>query len=408
MIRATTVPSRTELVVRIPCDESWMGGLNYIESLLATLSTLPADERPSVHLRLTLALRPETLARLRAFPVVSDARRDRDLLGRLFRRTPLPTMLGSPVAHLLRQRRSGADRVVFPVMEAAPDLRHPLYWITDFQHLHLPQFFSAEECLRRHRLFAGIAAADGVLIVSSRAALEDFRRLFPAARVKVRVWSFCSNIADDAAADAEAVRQRYGLPEKYLYLPNQFWAHKNHLTVFRALTLLRRQEIRPVVVCTGSQSDFRHPGHFAELESYLRESGLTDQVKFLGIVPRADQRAILGCCAAIVQPSLFEGWSTVVEDAKAVGRPIFLSDIPVHREQVMGEDCLFPPLSAEALAQSIARRWGSLAPGPDHESERRAREATEQRRVGMARQFLGIIEEARLSAASTALGRATG
>jgi glycosyltransferase involved in cell wall biosynthesis len=131
---------------------------------------------------------------------------------------------------------------------------------------------------------------------------------------------------------------------------------------------------------------------------------LTEQVKFLGVVPRADQRAILGCCAAVVQPSLFEGWSTVVEDAKAVGRPIFLSDIAVHREQLADEESLFPPLSADALAQSIARRWRSLAPGPDRESERRARDATDQRRLGQARQFMRLAEEARSSGTPTAGG----
>jgi hypothetical protein len=36
---------------------------------------------------------------------------------------------------------------------------------------------------------------------------------------------------------------------------------------------------------------------------------------------------------AIIQPSLFEGWSTVVEDAKAMNQTIILSDLRVHKEQ---------------------------------------------------------------------------
>jgi glycosyltransferase involved in cell wall biosynthesis len=34
-----------------------------------------------------------------------------------------------------------------------------------------------------------------------------------------------------------------------------------------------------------------------------------------------------------INPSLFEGWSTTVEEAKALGKFIILSDIKVHREQ---------------------------------------------------------------------------
>ena len=36
---------------------------------------------------------------------------------------------------------------------------------------------------------------------------------------------------------------------------------------------------------------------------------------------------------AVIQPSLFEGWSTVVEDARALGKPMILSDFPVQIEQ---------------------------------------------------------------------------
>ena len=42
----------------------------------------------------------------------------------------------------------------------------------------------------------------------------------------------------------------------------------------------------------------------------------------------------------LFSPSLFEGWSTVVEDAKACNKHIILSDLPVHYEQV-SENCDF-------------------------------------------------------------------
>ena len=34
-----------------------------------------------------------------------------------------------------------------------------------------------------------------------------------------------------------------------------------------------------------------------------------------------------------MQPSLCEGWGTVLEDAKVLDKAVLLSDIPVHREQ---------------------------------------------------------------------------
>lgn len=53
---------------------------------------------------------------------------------------------------------------------------------------------------------------------------------------------------------------------------------------------------------------------------------------------------------AIIQPSLFEGWSTVVEDAKAMNQCIIASDLSVHREQLADEGNFFNPHQPESLA----------------------------------------------------------
>ena len=52
---------------------------------------------------------------------------------------------------------------------------------------------------------------------------------------------------------------------------------------------------------------------------------------------------------AIIQPSLFEGWSTVVEDAKAIDKLVIVSDILLHREQIELNCLFFDPHSASSL-----------------------------------------------------------
>ncbi len=56
---------------------------------------------------------------------------------------------------------------------------------------------------------------------------------------------------------------------------------------------------------------------------------------------------------AIIQPSLFVGWSTVVEDAKAMNQSLILSDIRVHREQINRNVDFFEPENAKQLAQIL-------------------------------------------------------
>ncbi|TIP85862.1 MAG: glycosyltransferase family 4 protein [Mesorhizobium sp.] len=83
-----------------------------------------------------------------------------------------------------------------------------------------------------------------------------------------------------------------------------------------------------------------------------KQSAMTARLVFLGLIPYNDVVALIGAADYLLNPSHFEGWSTTVEEAKALGTPMLLSDIPLHREQAP-ESLFFAPDSAEALAQRL-------------------------------------------------------
>ena len=92
---------------------------------------------------------------------------------------------------------------------------------------------------------------------------------------------------------------------------------------------------------------------------------------------------------AVIQPSLFEGWSTVVEDARALGKRIAISDIPVHLEQHPPGARVFARDSAESLAAILAEWWTTLAPGPEP-SEAAAQTAAAGALLASGARFLEI------------------
>ena len=55
----------------------------------------------------------------------------------------------------------------------------------------------------------------------------------------------------------------------------------------------------------------------------------------------------------IVNPSYFEGWSTVVEEAKILNKKIILSNIDVHKEQNPKYSYYFDPNNPKELSQKI-------------------------------------------------------
>jgi glycosyltransferase involved in cell wall biosynthesis len=62
---------------------------------------------------------------------------------------------------------------------------------------------------------------------------------------------------------------------------------------------------------------------------------------------------------AVIQPSFFEGWSTVVEDAMAVNTPVIASSLDVNIEQLADKGLYFDPGNVNSLV-SILRDYDRL------------------------------------------------
>jgi glycosyltransferase involved in cell wall biosynthesis len=70
----------------------------------------------------------------------------------------------------------------------------------------------------------------------------------------------------------------------------------------------------------------------------------------LGLIPRDDQLTMMRHSQAVIQPSLFEGWSTVIEDAKSLQVPVVASNLTVNVEQLGERGLYFNPNNPDELA----------------------------------------------------------
>ncbi len=266
-------------------------------------------------------------------------------------------------------------------------------WIPDFQHRYLPQLFTEAEIAKRNRGIEALVQDAPTIVLSSKTAAEDLKRFHPAADHKAEVLTFATFpdpgwYSDDCGEDLS------WLPSRFFLVSNQFWKHKNHLVLFEALHLLAAKGIRPVVVCTGQLQDFRDPDYANLILQSLHKMGIANQVLLLGLVARRSQIEMMRRSLAVVQPSLFEGWSTVVEDSRVLGKRCVLSDIAVHREQDPPGALFFDPANPQALADRLAEAWETLTPGPDTNAETEARERAEKRLAEVGRTFLDIARRA--------------
>lgn len=270
-------------------------------------------------------------------------------------------------------------------------------WIPDFQHLNHPEFFPQAEIARRDAAQRRIFSAATRVVVSNQCGFEDAVRHFPQATDRIVVLPFVMFLGRNwRQPDAPAVARRLGLPPKFLLFPAQFWKHKNHACLFEAIRLARDRAgcSGITLLSTGHPEDARDPKHAPALRAYIHEHGLEDAIRILGLIPREDQVQLMRGAVAIAQPSFFEGWSALVEEARSLGKIIFASDIPMHREQAFEGMHLFDPNAPEALADLIAAQWPQLPPGPDPDREALAERAYLERIEGFARAFARICRDA--------------
>jgi len=268
-------------------------------------------------------------------------------------------------------------------------------WIADFQHLHMPEMFSNRELKVRDRLFIDLARMCRRLVVSSESVRKDFESFAPAYRDRVDVLPFVAHIRE-SVFDSDPLEQlkSYKIPGKFFHLPNQFWKHKNHVVVLEALKLLSEKKSDIFVVCTGNEKDHRNPGYFESLKDFIVKNGLQERIALLGLVPLDHLYALMRQSIALVNPSLFEGWSTTVEEARSLGKRILLSDIPVHREQAPPGGTYFSAPDPEDLVEKMMKVWNETDAGPDLDMERAARASRHKRTTVLAKRFIEIVNKA--------------
>jgi glycosyltransferase involved in cell wall biosynthesis len=337
------------------------GGANWLEISLLSLGMLPQPPSCLV-LGATSEILPQSVrdaAHVRAVPLNgSPQSKGRQILKRITRRALRRPWEDGALTRIAAEH--DVDLWVgFSGFEGLGPQRPLLVWYPDFQFRHFPELFSSEEIRNRERQWNFVAArADGIIAIS-QAVAEDALAMHPQVADKLFVCGFPPIFPlAKLAQDPDAVRRKYHLPERFFLVCNQFWQHKNHALVFKALHYLNQNgATAPVIAFTGLPYDYRRPDAFSNMLRFVNEHGLSEYCRFLGVIPRAEQIALIRAATAVIQPSKFEGRGAIVEEASLLGAPLLCSDLPVHRELHAPGALFFSPDRVEELAELMKQEY---------------------------------------------------
>jgi glycosyltransferase involved in cell wall biosynthesis len=258
--------------------------------------------------------------------------------GRLRAMTGASTRPGALAARL-----AGADVVHYPLTVPVPPVDRPtILTLLDVQHLDLPGLFPRGERLFRRLAYDRAAAkADQVIVISewTRGRVVERLGLDPG-----RVHAIHLAVVHERFTPDPGVER-----EPFLLFPARPWPHKNHERLFEAFARLRDERPELRLVLTGV-------GHDA--------ARLPAGVESLGGVPTSELVSLYRRAAALVFPSLYEGFGLPPLEALACGCPVASSDAGSLPEVLGDAAVLFDPEDPSAIAAGVVEaldRAGELS-----------------------------------------------
>ena len=321
---------KISILFNIPNGNKWIGGIYYLKNIMFILSqNVSISKKVNIIIRVDDNIKVfDCLNKLDFIKIINVKHKSRFRdIAELCR-----TIFSYKIKYIYNV--SVRNKIIFYKLLGVM----PIAWIPDFQHNYYKNFFSEEEVKTRTEQYSQIQKSNVPLVLSSNACKSDFIKFY-GDRSGIYVVPFVSYIEpeleelDDEAE--EATLQKYDIRRGgYACISNQFWQHKNHIVILKAIKRRHYDLGNFKFVFTGYPKDYRNPEYYNLLIKYMEDPEVKPHIKVLGFVERIEQLTIMKNSKFIIQPSLFEGWGTVVEDAKVLDKDILLSDIPVHREQM--------------------------------------------------------------------------
>jgi glycosyltransferase involved in cell wall biosynthesis len=227
------------------------------------------------------------------------------------------------------------DAIHFPftVMLPSPGPVPAATTILDLQHEEHPEFFSRTQLLYRRRFYRRPLLQSRMVITISEHARRTILDRHPLDPERVRAI----HLAVDHDTFTPDGRPREAA---FLLYPANAWPHKNHSRLFDAFALVRRDRPELRLVLTGA-------GHDALV--------LPQGVESRGHVPLPELVDLYRTTAALVYPSLYEGFGMPCLEAMACGAPVAASDV-ASLPEVCGDAAVYlDPTSVESIADAIRR-----------------------------------------------------
>jgi glycosyltransferase involved in cell wall biosynthesis len=195
--------------------------------------------------------------------------------------------------------------------------------------------------------------ADGLIAVSENTRQDAIRILgIPPGKIRVVHLGVPPSYTSVASESIARLAEAYSLRKPWFLSVGTIEPRKNIDTLlasWQSLPASFRSEYELIVAGL--------PGWHSEttMKKLSHANGEGQGVRYLGYVPEADLPALTAGAAALVYPSLYEGFGIPVAQAMAAGCPVITSNVSSLPEITGGAALLIDPRSEAELSAAIRR-----------------------------------------------------
>ncbi|MBQ7503243.1 glycosyltransferase family 4 protein [bacterium] len=181
--------------------------------------------------------------------------------------------------------------------------------------------------------------ADAVIFASDNTQTEA-KELLKSQNLQRKIFHGAGERFKAASPEqVKAVREKYRLPEQFIFFLGGLSPNKNLISLLKAARLTA---LPPLVVAGGYRPQ--------DCQAFKRDF---PEVLWLGCVPNEDVPPLYTACSLYVMPSLCEGFGLPLAEAMRCGAPTACSNRPPMTEIVGGAGILFDPHDPADIAAKL-------------------------------------------------------
>jgi len=270
---------------------------------------------------------------------------------------PLAKFIGWPhIDELL----GGADVFFSPHFLLSPvaDKCRQTVTFHDLSFEYFPEFFPGRKRFWHASLSPKTRARHANKVIAvSQSTKDDLVKIYGLPEKKIRV--IYSGVGEEfkkiPAADCQAVKKKYNLPDNLILYFGTIEPRKNLVGLIEAYGIFRQKlgaGSAPSLVIAGQTGWF-----YKETLLAAQQSPYAKDIIFTGFVEPVDKAYLFNLASLFVYPSFFEGFGFPPLEAMACGVPVICSHTSSFPEVVADAALMIDPYNFEELAWAIKEVW---------------------------------------------------